>query len=111
MSEQTPISEWAEGILRKAARGASSAETLDHHLRAQKCISAKVLGAILGCSVDTVHRRRRTQGLPAHYDGARWKFFGPEVAAWQANRDRQQGHAQKNGTNSRKSVTSTGGAK
>lgn len=111
MSYQTPMSELAERILSKAVREASHAATLDQHLRSQNCVTAPVLASILGCSADTIHRRRRTQGLPAHFDGGRWKFYGPEVAAWQANRDYQHGHAEKQGISCRQSARSTEGSK
>lgn len=108
MRDQTPLAELAERILRKTAREASPAATLDQQLRTQNCVTASVLAAILGCSVDTIHRRRRTQGLPAHFDGAHWKFYGPEVAAWQADLDRQHDRRQTNGIRCRDSATSTG---
>lgn len=111
MSIQTPMSELAERILSKTVREASHAATLDQHLRSQNCVTAPVLASILGCSADTIHRRRRTQGLPAHFDGARWKFFGPEVADWQSDRDRQQGLPQKHRISCREAAPPTGGPK
>ena len=110
MNGHTPLSELAAKFLRQSAREASPAATLDRHLRLQKCVSASVLASILGCSVDTIHRRRRTHGLPAHFDGGRWKFYGPEVAEWQSNRDHEQGHPEKHRISCHKSASPTGGA-
>jgi excisionase family DNA binding protein len=42
---------------------------------------------LLNCHAETVYRRIRYEGLPAHKDGARWKFDPAEVSHWMRKRN------------------------
>jgi excisionase family DNA binding protein len=61
-----PIGDDLQGYLRGLHRWLDSSEVAD----------------LLHYKVETVYRRIKCEGLPAHKDGRQWKFDSAEVAQW-----------------------------
>lgn len=80
------LPELAAKLISGAINESTPPTTLTGYLRLQKCLTASELAALFHSSKSTIDRWRCRDGLPAHWAG-RWKYFGPEVAAWQVRRD------------------------
>ncbi len=66
-----PIDNDLQGYLRRLHRRLDSSEVAE----------------LLDYKVETVYRRIKCEGLPAHKDGTRWKFDPAEIARWIEKRD------------------------
>ena len=64
--------------------------SLFSHLRTMKrWIATREVSELLHCHPETIYRRVKEEGLPAHRDGRRLKFYPPEIADWLELRDRK----------------------
>lgn len=63
-------------------------DDLQDYLRTvRRWLDASEVAALLHYQVETVYRRIKCEGLPAHKDGKRWKFDPSEVGHWMKKRN------------------------
>jgi len=48
----------------------------------RRWIITKELASLLHCHPETIYKRIKTDDVPAHRDGNRWKYYPPEIADW-----------------------------
>jgi len=58
----------------------------DYLRRLHRWLDSAEVADLLHYKVDTVYRRIKSEGLPAHKDGRQWKFDPAEVAQWMERR-------------------------
>jgi excisionase family DNA binding protein len=67
---------------------APAGESLCSYLRTiRHWVVTKEVAALLHCHAETVYERVKIEGLPAHRDGRRLKYYPPEIADWLERRN------------------------
>jgi excisionase family DNA binding protein len=63
-------------------------ESLCAYLRTlRRWIVTKEVASLLHCHAETIYKRVKIDGLPAHRDGRTLKYYPPEIADWLEQRD------------------------
>lgn len=62
---------------------APAADSFCARLRSiRRWIITREVAALLHCHTETIYRRVKSEGLPAHRDGRLLKYYPPEIADW-----------------------------
>jgi excisionase family DNA binding protein len=75
--------------VRKPVRQVAPAgESLCSYLRTiRRWIVTSEVATLLHCHTETVYKRVKVEGLPAHRDGRTLKYYPPEIADWLERRN------------------------
>jgi excisionase family DNA binding protein len=78
-------------LIKKPVRQVAPAgESLCSYLRSiRHWIVTRDVAVLLHCHTETIYRRVKIEGLPAHRDGRTLKYYPPEIADWLERRNRK----------------------